>query len=90
MTSWLFPPVASALNARIRTGPSSVEAGSASSQDIFNNSPMHIGHAKIASLKFVCEPFVIDSQLMQERCLEIVDVHRVLDHIHRQLIGLAV
>src|SRR5688572_17849384 len=59
-------------------------------QNLFDYFPMHIGQPKIPPLEFVRQSFVIDPQLMQQRCLEIVHVHRVLDHVHRQVIGLAV
>lgn len=59
-------------------------------QNIFDYFPMHIGQPKIPPLEFVRQSFVIDPQLMQQRCLEIVHVHRVLDHVHCQVIGLAV
>lgn len=43
-------------------------------QQILHDMPMHVGEAEIATLKMIGELFVIESQQLQNRCLQIIDM----------------
>src|SRR5438552_1156018 len=50
----------------------------------------HVREPEIAPLEAVSERFVIEAEQVQERGVEIVDVHRIADDAPADLIGLAV
>ncbi len=50
-------------------------------QDFLDHVAVHIGQPKLAALVFEREPLVIDSQLMQNRGMQIMDVNRVFDNV---------
>jgi hypothetical protein len=41
---------------------------------------MHVGQPIVAALEFEHQPFMVDSQEVQDGCLEIMDVDRVGGH----------
>lgn len=55
-------------------------------QDVLNHVPMHIGQAEIATLIAVGESLVVESQLMQDRGLQIVDMHGLLGHMKAEFV----
>ena len=51
---------------------------------------VHIGEAEVASLETVGELGVFEAEEMQDRRVQIVNMHLVLDGMEAELIGLAV
>ena len=51
---------------------------------------MHVGQAEIAALEAVGQLLVVDAQAMQQRGVEVVNVHRLLGDVVREIVGLAV
>ena len=51
---------------------------------------VHVGEAVAAALVLERELLVVDAQQVQQRRLEVVDVHRVADDVVAELVGLAV
>ena len=49
-----------------------------------------VGKPIIAPLEAVGEPFVVEAEAVQNRGLEVVDVHLVAGHVEAEFIGLAV
>ena len=50
---------------------------------------MNVGQAIVASLKAIRQPLMVDSQQMQQRGLQIMNVDTVFDGVVTQIIGLA-
>ena len=70
--------------------PSGCEAnGAPSGQDRLHHVAMDIRQAEIAALEAVGQPFVVETQQVQDRRLEVVDVDLVLDPGEAHLVGLA-
>src|SRR5262249_47536387 len=60
------------------------------SQNCLDHIAMYIGQAEIAPAVPEGQPGVIESEQMQDRRVEIVDVAFVLDHFHSVIVSLAV
>ena len=57
--------------------------------------PLHdfardVGQAEVAALELVGQLFVVDTESVQHRRLQVVHVHRVLDDVVAVIVGLAV
>jgi hypothetical protein len=52
--------------------------------------PIHTGQAPIEPLVFYRKSLVIDSQTVQNRCVEIVDMYRVVDDVVAKIVSLAI
>jgi Kef-type K+ transport system membrane component KefB len=52
--------------------------------------PVHVGQPVAPTLVLEHEPLVVDAEQVQQRRLEVVDVHRVTHHVVAELVGLAV
>src|SRR5579884_4447478 len=48
------------------------------------------GEPLVQSLELVREPLVVDAQAVQDRCVEIVDVHGLVHHVVAEVVRLAV
>ena len=57
-----------------------------SGEDVLNNLAMDIRQTELATLEFVSQPFVIDSQQVHQCGLKVVDMHRVIGHVDPQII----
>ena len=42
--------------------------------------PMHIGEPEVAALKAIGEPLVVEAELMQQRGVQVVGMHRIAHH----------
>ena len=60
------------------------------SQQILDDVAVHVGQAEIAALATEGEAFVVDSKLVQDGGMEVVDMHFVLGGVVAKLIGGAV
>ena len=49
-----------------------------------------VGEAIFAALKFERQLFVVDAEQMQHRRVKIIDVHRILNDVKTDVVGLAV
>src|SRR6187402_1376919 len=58
-------------------------------QYLFDHMPRDIGEAKVAALEAVRQAFVVESQEVQNRSLQVVDVDGIFHAVIAQLIGLA-
>ena len=58
-----------------------------SGKDVPHHMAMNIGQPIVTPLKFVSEMFVVDSKLVQDRGLKIVDVDGLFHGIHGQFVG---
>lgn len=58
-------------------------------EQVCYDSTVNIGESEISSGMSEGELFVIDSQLMEDRGMEVVDFHRIFDGIFSDLIGSA-
>ncbi len=58
-------------------------------QQLFRYFTRNVGQPEMAALEFVGQPLVVDAQAMQDGRLQIVDVHRVGDHVVAVVVGLA-
>ena len=59
----------------------------ASCQQSLHNIPLHIGQAEIAPLKAIRELRMIPAEKMEDRRLQIVDMHRIDGGLEAQLIA---
>jgi len=50
---------------------------------------MHVGESEVAALVFVGQPGVVDAQAVQDRRLQVVDVHRVACDVVAVVVRLA-
>lgn len=57
-------------------------------QHLTHNIAMNVGQPKITALKFIGHSRVIDAQAMQDRCIEIMNVNRVLSYVVAEVVGL--
>src|SRR5439155_2970923 len=64
--------------------------GFALRQDTPNHFTVDVGETEVAALEPVGEPFVVDAEAVQNRCVEIVNVYRVFEDVVTELVGLAV
>src|SRR5215510_13544803 len=60
------------------------------SQNLMRNVTVHVSQPKVAAAIEVREPRVVDSQQMQDRGVQIVDVHPVFDRIVANLVRAAI
>ena len=51
---------------------------------------VHVGQAEVAAAVAVGQPLVIQAHQVQDRGVQVVDVHAVLDGLHAELVGGAV
>src|SRR5262245_12058823 len=51
---------------------------------------MHIGEPMMAALILKSEPLVVDSQRMQHRRMQIVDRHRAVDDVVREIVSFSI
>jgi len=51
---------------------------------------MYVGQAEVAALEFVGQAFVVDTEQVQDRRLEVVDVDGVFGRVVGEVVGLAV
>src|SRR5581483_4917575 len=56
-------------------------------QELFRNSAANIGKPEVPARMAVGEPCMIEPQAMQNRCLEIMDVHFIFDNIEAEVVG---
>ena len=61
-----------------------------SSNDVANNVAGHIRQAEIAAAVTVGQLCVIEAEQMQNRGMQIVDVHGILDRLETKLVGRSV
>src|SRR4051812_42825112 len=61
-----------------------------SGEDVLHHIPMHIRESEIPSLKAVRQPLVIDAQPVQYRCIEVMNVDRVLGDVVAVVVCFAV
>ena len=61
-----------------------------SGDDLIDHPPSHIGQAKVPARIPIRQPFVIQSEQMQDRRVQIVHVDFVLNGVMAILVGLAV
>ena len=59
-------------------------------KNVMYDMAMNVGQSKISSLKPVRQSFVIDSQQMHDRGLEVVHVNRILCNVKANRIGFAI
>ena len=52
-----------------------------------NHVSADVGEAEVAALKTISEPFVIESEEVQDRGVQIIYMHRIPDHAPANLIG---
>ena len=57
-----------------------------SDQQVANDPAVDVGEPEVAALVMMRESLVIEPHLVQQRRLQVVDVHRVLDHVVPQLV----
>jgi len=55
-----------------------------------HDAPVHIRQSEITTLEPVREAFVVDAELVQQRCVEIMHVHLIHFCSVAQFIGLAI
>src|SRR5437773_3105390 len=60
-----------------------------SHQNLVDNVAAHVGEADVAALVFKSEPGVVDSEAMQNRRLQVVDVDRILRDVVGVIVGVA-
>ena len=70
--------------------PTYAPEASGSRQQRLQHIAVDVGEPVVASLELEGELGVVDSQAMEDRRLEIVDMDRVLHHVVAEVIGLAV
>src|SRR3954452_22415337 len=51
---------------------------------------MHVGQSEVTPLETVGEPLVVDPEAAQDRCVEVMDVHRVADDVVAVIVCLPV
>ena len=59
-------------------------------QPIFDHVTAHIREAKIPSLESVSEPFVVDTETVEKRSVEVIDVNGLVLDSPTNLVGLSV
>ena len=59
-------------------------------KNVFEHLAVDVCQAVVAALEFVGEPFVVDPEAVHDSCVQIVDVHRVLDDVVAEVVGFAV
>lgn len=62
----------------------------ASGEDRVDDFAVYIRQSEVAALEAIGEAFVVDAEEVQERRVEIVNVHGVLHYVVSQLVRLAV
>ena len=61
-----------------------------SRDDLVYNAAIHIGEAKISTCVPVGEPLMVQTQLVENRCLKIVDVYLAFDNTVTKVVRIAV
>ena len=59
-------------------------------QNIIDHLAVHVREAEVSALEHVSEPFVVDAELREDRGLQVVNMHLVLDDVESEIVGLAV
>ena len=54
---------------------------------ILHDMPVHIGEAVVAALEAVGQVFVIEAELVEDRCLEVVDMNALVGDAEAQFVG---
>ena len=67
-----------------------VGPGLGSTDQALDDVPVHVGQPEVAALEAVGQPRVVEAHQVQDRGLEIVDVHAVLDGVIAEVVGRAV
>src|SRR5262249_32917348 len=49
--------------------------------DFFDDCAMHISQSEVAALVFERQACMVNAQRMEDRCVKIVDMHRILSNI---------
>src|SRR5262245_49011062 len=55
-----------------------------------DDSTMHIGEAKMSSLEFIREPFVVDAEQMKKGRLKIMNMDGIDHHVHCQVVRFSI
>ena len=67
-----------------------VGPGLGSTDQALDDIPVHVGQPEVAALEAIGQPRVVKAHEVQDRGLEIVDVHPVVDGVVSQVVGCAV
>src|SRR5207245_2506207 len=59
----------------------SLAGKSRSGENAPDNFAVYVGEAEVPTLETECQPLVVDAQAVQQRRLQVVDVHRVADDV---------
>ena len=59
-------------------------------EEFFYDMPVHVCEAEVTALELVSELRVVDPEEMQERRLEVVNMHRILHDVVAEVVGFAV
>ena len=54
-------------------------------QHLLHHFPSHVGQAKVPSLVSIGELFMVQPQAVQDGCVEVMDVNRVLDNLEAKI-----
>lgn len=60
-----------------------------SGQNLFNDLAVNVGQAEITSLETVGQTLVVDSQAMQDRCVQVMNVHGLVRDIIAEIVRLS-
>ena len=61
-----------------------------SREHFVNNLAMHVGQTEVSSGVAIRETFVVKAQQMQDRCVQVVNVHSVLNGLETEFVRGAV
>ena len=61
-----------------------------SRKNVFDDVPVHIGQPEVPSLILVCQSLVINPQLIQDRCLQVMHMNTLIGHVVTEWICFAV
>lgn len=59
------------------------------SQYFLNCMAMHICQAEVPPLKFECQPLMVNSQAVEDRCVQVMNFHGILRDVVTEIIGFA-
>jgi len=83
---WCSEGLATLWQARLRSCLREKVAPPRLCQDGFDDFAGDVGEAVVAALESECQPFVIESELVQDRCLEVVDMHGVFSDAESEFV----
>src|SRR6266568_2303566 len=86
------PKTRNCLSANKRSRPLASPKGpkEKSSQDSFDGLAVNLRQAEVAALKPIRDAFVVDAEALENRRVQVVNVHRVLDDVVAVIVRLAV